>query len=106
MLTHILHNFPALCAFLDQLHLELSKPQHQHILNLADALLTCADTKTLAALQRQFIAVADAFNAMTTDRPYRRAKTHEEAMAELGRCAGTQLDPQVVEAFMKLMGEE
>ncbi|MBU2610875.1 MAG: hypothetical protein KJ606_08020 [Chloroflexi bacterium] len=50
MLTHILHNFPALCAFLDQLHLELSKPQHQHILNLADALLTCADTKTLAAL--------------------------------------------------------
>jgi len=62
MLTHILHNSPALCAFLDQLPLELSKPQHQHILNLADALLTCEDTKTLAALQRQFITAPDASN--------------------------------------------
>lgn len=47
-----------LCAFLDQLQLELFKPQHQHILNLADALLTCEETKTLAALQRQFITTA------------------------------------------------
>jgi len=62
MLTHILHNSPALCAFLDQLPLELSKPQHQHILNLADALLTCEDTKTLAALQRQFITAPDVSN--------------------------------------------
>jgi len=62
MLTHILHNSPALCAFLDQLHLELSKPQHQYILNLADALLTCEDTKTLAALQPQFITVPDVSN--------------------------------------------
>ena len=62
MLTHILHNSPALCAFLDQLHLELSKPQHRHILNLADALLTCEDTKTLAALQRQFITAPDPSN--------------------------------------------
>lgn len=62
MLTHILHNSLALCAFLDQLPLELSKPQHQHILNLADALLTCEDTKTLAALQRQFITAPDVSN--------------------------------------------
>jgi len=62
MLTHILHDSPALCAFLDQLHLELSKPQHQYILNLADALLACEDTKTLAALQRQFITAPDVSN--------------------------------------------
>jgi len=39
MLTRIVHNSPHLCAFLDQLHLDLSQPQRQHMLNLADALL-------------------------------------------------------------------
>ncbi|MDI6769926.1 MAG: hypothetical protein QMD04_09640, partial [Anaerolineales bacterium] len=62
MLTHILHNSAQLCAFLDQLELDLHKPQSRHILNLADALLTCEDTKTLAALQREFIAAPDASN--------------------------------------------
>jgi hypothetical protein len=62
MLTRIVHNSPALGAFLDQLHLPLSKPQRQHMLNLADALLVCEDTKTLAALQRQFLAAPDASN--------------------------------------------
>lgn len=62
MLTRILHNSPQLDAFLDQLNIELSKPQRQHMLNMADALLVCEDTKTLAALQRQFIEAADASN--------------------------------------------
>jgi hypothetical protein len=62
MLTHILHNSPKLCTFLDQLNLDLYKPQRQHILNMADALLTCEDEKTLAALQRQFIEAPDASN--------------------------------------------
>jgi hypothetical protein len=44
------------------LELNLSKPQHQHILNLADALLVCEDEKTLAGLQRQFIEAPDASN--------------------------------------------
>jgi hypothetical protein len=62
MLTRIVHNSPKLCAFIDQLNLDLSKPQRQHILNLADALLVCKDKKTLAALQRQFIEAPDASN--------------------------------------------
>jgi hypothetical protein len=62
MLTHILHNSPKLCAFLDHLDIELYKPQRQHILNMADALLTCEDEKTLAALQRQFLEAPDASN--------------------------------------------
>lgn len=62
MLTRIVHNSPKLCAFIDLLNLDLSKPQRQHILNLADALLVCEDEKTLAALQRQFIAAPDASN--------------------------------------------
>jgi len=62
MLTRILHNSPKLERFLDQLNIGFSMPQRQHILNLADALLTCEDTKTLAALQRQFLEAPDASN--------------------------------------------
>ena len=43
--------------------------------------------------------MADAYDAMTTDRAYRRALTHEEAVAELQRGSGTQFDPTIVEAF-------
>jgi len=62
MLTRIVHNSPKLSTFFDSLNLDLSKPQRQHMLNLMDALLVCEDTKTLAALQRQFIAAPDASN--------------------------------------------
>jgi len=62
MLTRIVHNSPKACAFFDLLSLDLSKPQRQHMLNLMDALLVCEDTKTLAALQRQFIETPDASN--------------------------------------------
>jgi hypothetical protein len=48
----------------------------------------------------QIIAVADAYEAMTTPRPYRRAVTPEAAVGELRACAGTQFDPVVVEAFI------
>jgi hypothetical protein len=44
------------------LGLDLYQPQAQHILNLADGLLSCEDTKTLAALQRQFVTAPDASN--------------------------------------------
>jgi HD-GYP domain-containing protein (c-di-GMP phosphodiesterase class II) len=43
--------------------------------------------------------VVDSYDAMTTNRIYTPAKTPEEAMAELKRCAGTQFDTEVVEAF-------
>jgi hypothetical protein len=62
MLTRIVHNSAKLCSYIDQLNVNLSKPQRQHILNLADALLVCEDEKTLAALQRQFITAPDASN--------------------------------------------
>lgn len=62
MLTRIVHQSSELCTFFDQLPIEMSQPQRRHILNLADALLVCEDTKTLAALQRQFIAAPDASN--------------------------------------------
>jgi diguanylate cyclase (GGDEF)-like protein len=50
-------------------------------------------------LASRIIAVADAFDAMTTNRPYRAALSREDAMTELHRCAGTQFDPQCVAAL-------
>jgi diguanylate cyclase (GGDEF)-like protein/putative nucleotidyltransferase with HDIG domain len=52
-------------------------------------------------LGAEAIAVADAFDTMVTDRPYRRRNTPESAVAELRRCAGTQFDPWVVETFVR-----
>jgi diguanylate cyclase (GGDEF)-like protein len=51
-------------------------------------------------IEARIIGVADAFSAMTSDRPYCQRRTLDEACAELERCAGTQFDPRVVEAFV------
>ena len=48
----------------------------------------------------RIIAVADAFDVMTTVRSYKTAMTHEDARAELARHSGTQFDPDVVRAFL------
>lgn len=53
-------------------------------------------------LGSRIILVADAYSAMTDGRVYRSAFTHQEALTELKRCAGTNFDPGVVEAFMSL----
>jgi HD-GYP domain-containing protein (c-di-GMP phosphodiesterase class II) len=50
-------------------------------------------------LLARIVAVADTYDAMTTDRPYRPALSKEEAVRELKRCAGTQFDENVVRAF-------
>jgi HD-GYP domain-containing protein (c-di-GMP phosphodiesterase class II) len=52
-------------------------------------------------LGARILAVADAFDAMTCDRPYRRARPVGHALAELFRCAGSQFDPEVVGAFLE-----
>jgi putative two-component system response regulator len=51
-------------------------------------------------LEARIVAVADTFDAITTRRPYRESRTPEEAVAELRRVAGSQLDPEAVEAFV------
>lgn len=57
-------------------------------------------------LGSRIIAVAVAYAALTSNRPYRAALTPAEAIAELRRCAGTQFDPQVVEALAADLAEE
>lgn len=56
-------------------------------------------------LGARIISVADAFESMTSDRPYRKAMPVEEAMAELRYNAGRQFDPRVVEVFSRLAEE-
>ena len=51
------------------------------------------------------IGVVDAFDAMTTDRPYRGAMSVDAALVELQRCAGSQFDPEMVESFLSLRTE-
>ena len=51
-------------------------------------------------IEARIVAVADAFDAMTTERPYRDARQPVDAVEELRRVAGTQLDPAAVEAFV------
>ncbi len=52
-------------------------------------------------LGARILAVADSFDAMTSDRPYRSAMAADIAIAEIKKCAGTQFDPVVVKAFLK-----
>jgi HD-GYP domain-containing protein (c-di-GMP phosphodiesterase class II) len=54
-------------------------------------------------LEACIIAVADAYDAMRTDRVYKRALTHEEAAKELRRGAGSQFHPDVVDAFLRAL---
>jgi putative nucleotidyltransferase with HDIG domain len=56
-------------------------------------------------LESRIISCCDTWNAMRTDRPYRKALPHDEAVAELRSCAGTQLDPHVVEAFLTALDD-
>ena len=57
-------------------------------------------------LGSRILFVADAYDAMTSDRIYRSRLSHERAIAELERCAGTQFDPQVVATFVAMTREQ
>ena len=54
-------------------------------------------------LEGRVLAVADAFDAMTSLRPYRRSLSAGEAATEIASCAGTQFDPEVVDAFLEAL---
>ena len=56
--------------------------------------------------EARILLVADAFEAMTSDRPYSPGMEVDAAIEELRRCAGTQFDPSVVEVFENLVAED
>ncbi|MFA5809068.1 MAG: HD domain-containing phosphohydrolase, partial [Thermoleophilia bacterium] len=55
-------------------------------------------------VEARIMAVADSYEAMISDRPYRKALSDEQAVAELKRCVGSQFDPRMVEAFLRALG--
>jgi HD-GYP domain-containing protein (c-di-GMP phosphodiesterase class II) len=57
-------------------------------------------------LVARIVCACDALSAMTTDRAYRKALSHEDAVAELQRCSGTQFDPAVIDALTALSAPE
>jgi HD-GYP domain-containing protein (c-di-GMP phosphodiesterase class II) len=56
-------------------------------------------------IEARILALADAVEAMASDRPYRRGRDQQEIVDELNRCAGSQFDPLVVQAFVALVNE-
>jgi HD-GYP domain-containing protein (c-di-GMP phosphodiesterase class II) len=56
-------------------------------------------------LLARIVSCCEAFNAMTSDRSYRRAMPFEDAIAELRRVRGAQFDPQVVDARIEVVGD-
>lgn len=54
-------------------------------------------------LECRILAITDACGAMTRGRPYRNAMSHEQAVAELKRCAGTQFDQELVDKFVRIL---
>jgi HD-GYP domain-containing protein (c-di-GMP phosphodiesterase class II) len=56
-------------------------------------------------LGSRIVSIADAYDAMVQDRPYKRAIDHEAAVAELRRHAGTQFDPELVDVFLRLFAD-
>jgi putative nucleotidyltransferase with HDIG domain len=57
-------------------------------------------------LAARIVCACDSFSAMTTNRSYRRAMSHADAFAELRACAGTQFDPRVVDALMRVLSAQ
>jgi HD-GYP domain-containing protein (c-di-GMP phosphodiesterase class II) len=57
-------------------------------------------------LSARIFSVVDAFDAITSDRPYRPGRSSDLAVSEILRCSGSQFDPEVVEAFVLLLEEQ
>jgi HD-GYP domain-containing protein (c-di-GMP phosphodiesterase class II) len=56
-------------------------------------------------VEARVLAVADAFDAMTSGRPYRHALSEQDALLELERCAGYQFDPELTHAFLTVWSD-
>ena len=55
-------------------------------------------------LLARILAVADTYDAMTSERPYRKALTNQQAIEELENCSGSRLDPHIVQVFINMLG--
>ena len=75
----------------------------EHHKYFTDMNISDHDTAEISSLGTRIVAVADAFDAMVTDRPYRKGMQPWQAFEELKRGSGEQFDPEVVEAFASVL---
>jgi HD-GYP domain-containing protein (c-di-GMP phosphodiesterase class II) len=54
-------------------------------------------------LLARIISIADTYEVMTSDRPYKQARNHNEIIAEIQQCAGTHFDPELVQIFLEII---
>lgn len=78
---------------------------HEYFIDKDKKKETKKETKTIP-LGARIIAVADSYDAMITDRPYRKGKSPWEAAKEIEKNSGVQFDPQVVEAFKRVISTQ
>jgi putative nucleotidyltransferase with HDIG domain len=84
-------------------------PQGASILAIAEACINISPdeaSKTKLSRGARILAVADAYDAMTSDRPYRKAMSPQDAGAELEKGKGGQFDPVIVDAFLQVIGRD
>jgi HD-GYP domain-containing protein (c-di-GMP phosphodiesterase class II) len=63
-------------------------------------------TGTEIPLECRILAIVDAYDAMTSNRPYRGAMSSQDAIHEITRCSGIQFDPELVVAFIEVIKEQ
>ena len=71
-------------------------------MNIRTGSSACSRKGESIPLEARILSVADAFDAMTSPRPYRGPMSYREALEELKRCSGSQFDPKLVEAFLPI----
>ena len=90
--------------------IEFLKPAAEIVLAHQERWDGCGYPRRLAGEQiplgARIFMICDTLDAMTSDRPYRKAATFAQAREEISRCAGTQFDPRCVEAFATLSDDE
>ena len=99
MMTHSMVGAGIVKPVANEKTIEIIIHHHDHYDGAGLGQITKGDEIPLFA---RIVAVADTFDAMTSDRPYRSAMSTGQAVAEIKKCAGTQLDPKIVEMFTKI----
>lgn len=103
MRTHCARGYEMLCRipFLS----EASEIVHAHHERFDGSGYPRALGRSEIPIGARIFAVADTLDAITSDRPYKKARTFAEAREDIQSCSGSQFDPQIVDAFMKITVE-